>query len=86
MLKKLRKALKANHTFNAEFDAEYGWVIFSNYSMLQEFESRNLERNHKEAWYQGHIWSMIETFFNRINNLDAVVGGSASMGSKKRKN
>lgn len=54
--------------------------------MLQEFESKNLERNHKEAWYQGHIWSMIETFFNRINNLDAVVGGSASMGSKKRKN
>ncbi|KAG1145768.1 hypothetical protein G6F36_015107 [Rhizopus arrhizus] len=50
-VKKLRKALKANHTFNAEYD----WVIFSNYSILREFESRNLECNRKEAWYQHHI-------------------------------
>lgn len=43
-------------------------------------------RPHREQWYQSHIWSMIEPCFDKLENIEAVGGEFASLGSRKRKN
>lgn len=85
-IEELREAFKTNHVFNTPFDAENDWIVYTIYSLLREYENGNLERKHNEAWYQSHIWNMIETYFDRIENLEAVIGESSSFASKRRKN
>ncbi|KAI7895133.1 uncharacterized protein EV154DRAFT_559555 [Mucor mucedo] len=42
--------------------------------------------SHREAWYQSHIWSMIESYFDKLKEVEAAIGESASLGSKRRMN
>ncbi|KAL7310014.1 hypothetical protein PS15m_012255 [Mucor circinelloides] len=45
-----------------------------------------MDRHHTEAWYQHHIWSMIETCFDKVKGIEDISGESASLGSKRRMN
>lgn len=87
---KIRTALGANHQFHANCDkdinADEDWVNHMVHSLVREYEFGNMDRHHTEAWYQHHIWSMIETCLDKLENIEAVSGESACLGSKKRKN
>ncbi|CEP10297.1 hypothetical protein [Parasitella parasitica] len=54
--------------------------------LLREYEFGNMDRHHLEQWYQSHIWSMIEKCFDKVHGVEAVIGESASLGSKRRMN
>lgn len=82
----LREALKNNNTFSKAFDPEEDWAIYTVYSLLREYEGGNLDRKHKEVWYQSHIWSMIETCLDIVEGLEAVIGEPHSFATRKRKN
>lgn len=45
-----------------------------------------MKGSHREAWYQSHIWSMIESCFDKLKGVEAAIGESASLGSKRRMN
>ncbi|KAI9485246.1 MAG: hypothetical protein EXX96DRAFT_603610 [Benjaminiella poitrasii] len=75
-----------SNTEDTPFDAENDWVVYAIYSLLREYKNGNLERKHNEAWYQSHIWNMIEICFDRIENLEAVIGKPSSFASKREKN
>ncbi|CAO3652104.1 unnamed protein product [Mucor hiemalis] len=45
-----------------------------------------MERSHREAWYQSPIWSMIESCLDKLNGVEAAIGESANLGSKRRMN
>ncbi len=45
-----------------------------------------MHRDHNEQWYQSHIWSVIETFFDKLEDIEAVGGEFACLKTKKRKN
>lgn len=45
-----------------------------------------MNRSHNERRYQTHIWSMIETCFDKLDDIEAVGSESACIGTKKRKN
>ncbi|KAI8072018.1 hypothetical protein BDF21DRAFT_439730 [Thamnidium elegans] len=87
---KIRAALGKNNQFKANFDsqkdADEDWIVHTIYSLLREFEYGNMERSHREAWYQSHIWSMIESCFDKLKGVEAANGESASLGSKRRMN
>ncbi|KAI7904176.1 uncharacterized protein BX663DRAFT_432103, partial [Cokeromyces recurvatus] len=82
---KEQKLLKNNNTFSKAFDPEEDWVIYTVYSLLREYESGNLDCKHKEAWYQSHSWSMIETCFDTVKGLEAVIRKPHSFAIRKRK-
>ncbi|KAG2190961.1 hypothetical protein INT46_006819 [Mucor plumbeus] len=86
----IRAALGKNNQFKANFDsqkdADEDWIVHTIYSLLREFEYGNMERSHREAWYQSHIWSMIESCFDKLKGVEAAIGESASLGSKRRMN
>ncbi|KAI9340358.1 hypothetical protein BD770DRAFT_372594 [Pilaira anomala] len=87
---KIRTALGANHQFHADYDkdinADKDWVNYVVHSLVREYEFGNMDRQHTEAWYQSHIWSMIESCFDKVKGIEAVTGESASLGSKRRMN
>lgn len=56
------------------------------FSLVREYENGGMDRYHNEQWYQSHIWSMIESCFDKLENIETVCGESASLGSKKRMN
>lgn len=62
------------------------WINVVVFSLVREYENGNMDRYHNEQWYQSHIWSMIESCFDKLENIEAVCGESASLGSKKRMN
>lgn len=86
----LRNALGKNHTFQLDYKKEESfdkdWINLVVYSLVREYENGNMNRFHNEQWYQSHIWSMIESCFDKLENIEAVCGESASLGSKKRMN
>lgn len=86
----IRAALEKYHTFQSDYNkdknADRDWVNFVVYSLVREYENGNMDRPHHEAWYQSHIWSMIESCFDKLKNVEAVVGESACLGTKRRKN
>ncbi|KAG1468253.1 hypothetical protein G6F56_003944 [Rhizopus delemar] len=45
-----------------------------------------MDLHHNEAWYQSHIWSMIESCFDKVKGIEAVIGESATLSSKRRMN
>ncbi|KAG1455988.1 hypothetical protein G6F56_006937 [Rhizopus delemar] len=87
---KIRVALGKNNMFKAQFDsqkdADEDWIIHTIYSLLREYEYGNMEKSHSEAWYQSHIWSMIESCFDKFKGVEAITGESACLGSKRRVN
>lgn len=87
---KIRTALGANHQLHANYDkdinADEDWVNHVVHSLVREYEFGNMDHHHTEAWYQYHIWSMIETCFDKVKGIEAVTGESASLGSKRRMN
>ncbi|KAG1547275.1 hypothetical protein G6F46_009446 [Rhizopus delemar] len=87
---KLRAALGKNHAFHADYNKDEGidkdWINLVVFSLVREYENGNMDRPHNEQWYQSHIWSMIEACFDKLEDIEAVGGESACLGSKKRKN
>jgi hypothetical protein len=87
---KIRTALGTNHQFHANYDkdinADEDWVNHVVHSLVREYEFGNMDRHHNEAWYQSHIWSMMESCFNMVKRIEAVTGESASLSSKRRMN
>lgn len=53
-------------------------------TLVGEYEIENLDREHKEAWYINHIWLMIETSFNKLKNIETVIGESTGFSTKKK--
>ncbi|CEI95248.1 hypothetical protein RMCBS344292_09439 [Rhizopus microsporus] len=45
-----------------------------------------MERSHREAWCQSHIWSMIESCFDKLTRVEATIGESTCSDSKSRMN
>ncbi|CEP17512.1 hypothetical protein [Parasitella parasitica] len=43
-----------------------------------------MEISHREAWYQSHIWSIIESCFDKLRGIEAAIGESASLGCERR--
>lgn len=43
----------------------------------------NMGRSHREAWYQSHIWPMIESCIDKLKGVKVAIGESASLGSKR---
>lgn len=86
----LRAALGNNHTFQSDYNKEESfdkdWINLVVFSLVREYENGNMDRYHNEQWHQSHIWSMIEFCFDELEDIEAVCGESASLGSKKRKN
>ncbi|KAI8636323.1 hypothetical protein BD408DRAFT_426326 [Parasitella parasitica] len=86
----LRFALGKSHTLHADYNKDESfdedWINSVVYSLVREYEHGNMARCHHEQWYQSHIWSMIESCFDKLENIEAVCGESASLGSKKRMN
>ncbi|CAG8652257.1 1218_t:CDS:2 [Gigaspora margarita] len=56
------------------------------YSLLLEYESGTLKQNHLEAWYNIHIWPLIDRSFNELKGVNVARGESCSLASAKRKN
>ncbi|KAI9258465.1 hypothetical protein EDC94DRAFT_661010 [Helicostylum pulchrum] len=87
---KLRTALGNNHTFHSDYSkeesADKDWITLVIFSLVREYENGNTNRSHNERWYQTHIWSMIESCFDKLEDIGAVGGESACLGTKKRKN
>ncbi|KAI7889393.1 uncharacterized protein EV154DRAFT_467451 [Mucor mucedo] len=87
---KIRAALGKNNQFTLDFDpqkdADKDWIIHTIHSLLREFEYGNMDRSHSEAWYQSHIWSIIESCFDKLKGVEAAIGESASFSSKRRMN
>ncbi|KAG0761222.1 hypothetical protein G6F16_001075 [Rhizopus arrhizus] len=87
---KIRTALGTNHQFHANYDKDINtdedWVNHVVHLLVREYEFGNMDRHHNEAWYQSHIWSMIESCFNKVKGIEAVTGESASLSSKRRMN
>ncbi|KAG0975661.1 hypothetical protein G6F29_011371 [Rhizopus arrhizus] len=75
---KLRTALGNNHTFhsayNKEESADKDWITLVIFSLVREYENGNMNRPHNERWYQTHIWSMIESCFDKLEDIEAIGG------------
>lgn len=54
-------------------------------TLVRKYENENLDREHKETWYIYHIWLMIETSFNKLKNIETVIGESTGFSTKKKK-
>jgi hypothetical protein len=65
---------------------DFDWIKHSVHSLLLEFEANTLDQNHLEAWYNIHIWSLIDKSFNELKGMDVARGESCSLASAKRKN
>lgn len=87
---KLRTALGNNHTFHSDYNkeesADKDWITLVIFSLVREYENGSMNRPHNERWYQTHIWSMIESCFDKLEDIEAVGGEFACLGTKKRKN
>lgn len=53
-------------------------------TLVRKYENENLDREHKETWYIYHIWLMIETSFNKLKNIETVIGESTGFLTKKK--
>ncbi|KAG1170218.1 hypothetical protein G6F70_007725 [Rhizopus microsporus] len=82
----LRTALNNNHTFYNNPDKDIDWINHTIYSLVREYESGNMKRTHSETWYQTHIWRMIETCFDKLDELEAAIGEPISMANQNRMN
>ncbi|KAI9351864.1 hypothetical protein BD770DRAFT_445613 [Pilaira anomala] len=79
-----RDALGNNHTFELDYKKEESfdkdWINLVVSSLVREYENGDMDRCHNEQWYQSQIWSMIESCFDKLENIEAVCGESASLG------
>ncbi|KAI8977701.1 hypothetical protein BDF20DRAFT_914007 [Mycotypha africana] len=82
----IRSALQKNHTFEDNPDKDIDWINYTVYGLLREYESGNMKRHHSELWYQTHIWRMIETCFDKFEDLEVAIGEPMSSTNQKRKN
>ncbi|KAG0848461.1 hypothetical protein G6F17_011631 [Rhizopus arrhizus] len=82
----LRTALNNNHTFYNHPDKDIDWINHTIYSLVRKYESGNTKRTHSETWYQTHIWQMIETCFDKLDELEAAIGEPISMANQNRMN
>ncbi|RIB14842.1 hypothetical protein C2G38_1620653 [Gigaspora rosea] len=64
----------------------FDWIKNTIHSLLLEFESGTLQQDHLEAWYNIHVWSFIDKFFNELEGINVSIGELCSLASSKRKN
>ncbi|KAI8333759.1 hypothetical protein BD560DRAFT_309928, partial [Blakeslea trispora] len=66
------------------------WVKHAIFSFVRLYESGNLEKIQKEAWYNSHVWSLIDTIFDDIKTLHIrrliALSRSGEAASTRRKN
>ncbi|KAI9478322.1 MAG: hypothetical protein EXX96DRAFT_619247 [Benjaminiella poitrasii] len=83
----LRDALGNNHTFQLDYNKEENfdkdWINLVVFSLVREYGNGNMDRYHNEQWHQSHIWSMIESCFDKLENIEAFCGESASLGTTR---
>ncbi|KAL7310038.1 hypothetical protein PS15m_010846 [Mucor circinelloides] len=51
---------------------DFDWVKHTIFSFVRLYESGNIKRTQKEAWYNSHVWSLIDTIFNDIEVLHVI--------------
>ncbi|CAJ0833909.1 12859_t:CDS:2, partial [Entrophospora sp. SA101] len=89
--KDLRIVLNTQQDWEGEnFDKtkhfNFDWIKNSVHNLLLEYEFDTLQKKHLEAWYNIHVWSLIDKSFNELKGMDVSRGESCSIASSKRKN
>ncbi|RCH79976.1 hypothetical protein CU097_002841, partial [Rhizopus azygosporus] len=82
----LLKVQDWEHDYDPKKYYDFDWVKHTIFSFVRLYESGNLKKIQKEAWYNSHVWSLIDTIFDDIKTLQVIRGEAANAASTRRKN
>ncbi|KAI8991880.1 hypothetical protein BDF20DRAFT_846936 [Mycotypha africana] len=82
----LLKVQDWENNYNPKEHHDFDWVKHTIFSFVRLYESGNLKRIQKEAWYNSRVWSLIDTIFDDIETLHVIRGEAANAASIRRKN
>lgn len=68
----LLKVQDWEHDYDPKKYYDFDWVKHTIFSFVRLYESGNLKKIQKEAWYNSHVWSLIDTIFDDIKTLQVI--------------
>ncbi|GET60125.1 C2H2-type zinc finger transcription factor [Rhizophagus irregularis DAOM 181602=DAOM 197198] len=73
--------------FSPEKHHDYDWARYAMYTILQEYETGSLRKDHHERWYNMHLWCpIVDRCFSYVDDMDTIRDESCSIASGIRKN
>ncbi|KAG1373919.1 hypothetical protein G6F61_009767 [Rhizopus arrhizus] len=78
-----KQSWEENYQRDQHFDLD--WIKHSVYTLLRQYESGSLKKDHLENWYNVHIWSIIDSAFDDLEELEIIRGEGSSLASSIRK-
>ncbi|KAG0929241.1 hypothetical protein G6F57_012745 [Rhizopus arrhizus] len=65
-----KQSWEENYQRDQHFDLD--WIKHSVYTLLRQYESGSLKKDHLENWYNVHIWSIIDSAFDDLEELEII--------------
>lgn len=68
----LRQKLFAQEPLDEEYFEDMGYIKFTVYPLVKEYESQSCKRSHSEEWYKAYVWHFLDTVLANVNEIEVL--------------